>query len=264
MQSESGVERVCHNPDECFGVSAPQQKKDGPWLPLQTKERACVFIDNSNLFWALRSVAEEIGDVQRLDYAILKEVLSVGRRADFRFYYSCKDEFDANEMGPGEEQAVERQRRFYRFLEESLQFQMIQLPLRRRPGYNPVALSLVQALRKRSVPDHEILKIVKQRPLWLKQIEGELVEEEKGLDCEIVYDMVRLSHHGHYDTFVLVAGDEDYARTVRKLRDETGVVVDVAFFGGSRCSTHLRRRAANFLDLSEIPELFRNLRKEED
>ncbi|GAH00540.1 unnamed protein product, partial [marine sediment metagenome] len=77
---------------------------------------------------------------------------------------------------------------------------------------------------------------------------------EKGLDCEIVYDMVKLSQEGHYDTFILVAGDEDYARTIKRIQQETATKVELAFFDGNGCSNKLRKEASKFIDLQSIKE----------
>ena len=181
---------------------------------------------------------------------------------DVRFYYSTpqgeNDSTASKESQSEWDVATKRRNGFYDFLSRRLGYFMIELPLRERPGYNPVIAALVRTLREKGVSDSQILQITKQRPHWLRQIEGESVSEEKGLDCEIVYDMVKLSQSGHYDTFVLVAGDEDYARTIRKLRNETGIRIEVAFFANT-CSSVLKREASDFIDLSSIPELFQKV-----
>jgi uncharacterized LabA/DUF88 family protein len=215
---------------------------------IQRKERVCAFVDNSNLFHNIKNLSAELGEDKKLDYFKLRNVIADDRSLEVRFYYSqpedCVDE------------VTRRQHGFYDFLSDKLGYFLIALPLRERSGYNPTVAALVRMLQSKGVSEDEILKIAKQRSYWLKQVlDGTPVAEEKGLDCEIVYDMVRLSQGGHYDTFVLIAGDEDYARTVRRLRIETGIRIEVAFFGG-RCSTVLRREASEFIDLATVPDLF--------
>jgi uncharacterized LabA/DUF88 family protein len=214
--------------------------------------RVCIFIDNSNLFHALRNFASS-GPQQKLDYIRLKDALSAGRTEDVRFYYSEPD--DAVDTASGEKRASRD--RFYSFLEEKLGFMMVRLPLRTRSGYDPAAQAMVNYLRTQGKSDQEILQIVKRPAIWLQQIEGAQVPEEKGLDCELVHDMVKLAHTSRYDAFVLVAGDEDYARTVSRLKLEMGMRVEVAFFDPPRCSSVLRREATKFIGLESISGLFK-------
>lgn len=183
--------------------------------------RVCIFVDNSNLFWAIKPLKEKD---RHLNYVKLKERLTDGRVADVRFYYSM----------PSRPQNVyselmrqyEKLTKFYLGIKE-IGYQMISLPLRERTVF---------ATNGRIA-----------------------VPKEKGLDCEIVYDMATLSRTGDYQAFVLVAGDEDYARTVRRVRQEVGIRVDVAFFSHAGCSNVLVEEASEFLDLSlEIDSLFRS------
>jgi len=172
-------------------------------------EKTCIFIDNSNLFWALRT----LGTDQKLDYIKLKEVLSAGRPADVRFYYS-------EPQNPQTEEArirLEKQKGFYHFLQAGADYQMIKLPL-----------------YERTTDDVQ-------------------TAFEKGLDCEIVFDLCRLSLTGNYKTFILVAADQDYARTVKKIRD-IGVNVEVAFFKSARISSNLLKSASGFIDLDKYRE----------
>lgn len=211
-----------------------------------------MFVDNSNLFHAIRSQGNK-----KLDYVRLRDYLADGRSIDVRFYYSDPfEDDDTKYIDAGLNEKRASRDRFYRFLEERLQFEMIRLPLRMRSGYDAVALALVNHLRK-ELTDDEILKIVGQKSYWLHQIEGEnKVPEEKGLDCEVVYDLAKLSTFGHYTNFILVAGDEDYARSLQKLRRETGIGVEVAFFSNV-CSSILQREATAFIDLTNIQNLFK-------
>jgi uncharacterized LabA/DUF88 family protein len=84
-------------------------------------------------------------------------------------------------------------------------------------------------------------------------------QKEVGLDCEIVYDMATLSRDSDYTRFVLVAGDEEYARTVRRIREETKIQVCVAFFSEIGCANSLMREATKFIDLN-VNTIFRDYR----
>lgn len=174
---------------------------------IRQREKVCIFVDNSNLFHALRGFTD-----RKMDYLGLRDFLADGRGADIRFYYSVLLE--------ATDEASLKRNKFYDFLERVGRYQMIPLPLKEKFSGN----------------SHTY--------------------EEKGLDCEIVYDMARLATIGHYQTFILVAGDEDYARTVKRLRMETGISVEVAFFGNFGCSSALRKEASDFIDLSKANELF--------
>tara|TARA_Y100000034_G_scaffold135249_1_gene206400 strand:+ start:166 stop:912 length:747 start_codon:yes stop_codon:yes gene_type:complete len=192
---------------------------------LRRMEKVCVFIDNSNLFWALRSML----DNRRLDYIKLRDILSQDRQADVRFYYS-------EPQNPADEESRQRlikQRGFYDFLEKSAGYKMVKLPLWERTVVSNVTC------------DHcgESVRSTPQQ-----------VAVEKGLDCEIVYDMCKLSLTSRYDSFILVAGDQDYARTIKKIREDTGIKVDVAFFDGPRVSPVLAKEANAFIDLSDYKE----------
>lgn len=218
---------------------------------IRSQKRVCLFIDNSNLFHSLRQLGNK-----KLDYVRLRDILGAGRQIDVRFYYS--EQLDENsKFDTSPEKRVSRDR-FYGFLEDKLGFQMIRLPLRERSGYDATVSALVNRLRSLGIQDDEILSLTNQKSYWLRQIEGESVAEEKGLDCEIVYDMSRLARLGNYDSFVLVAGDEDYARSVWKLRNETGLPVEVAFFGNARCSVKLMKEASLFVDLNMSPGLLKD------
>ena len=86
------------------------------------------------------------------------------------------------------------------------------------------------------------------------------------INLEIVYDMCALSRDAAFDTLVLVAGDEEYARLVTRLQDEKGLAVEVAFFD-QKCSYKLKEAATRFVDLGDaegIGELFREVRLEEE
>jgi uncharacterized LabA/DUF88 family protein len=190
---------------------------------IRSQERVCLFIDNSNLFHALRSL--KLGNF-RLDYIKLRDYLADGRTACVRFYYSTPNDFNGQSSEDYRSRQVKRNK-FYDFLAENLGYHMIELPL-----------------RERTVTEEDGSQT--QVPV------------EKGLDCEIVYDMAILSRTNRYNTFVLIAGDEDYARTVRRIRQETGVAVEIAFFQSAGCSSKLIREATKFIDLDSVrDQLFR-------
>jgi len=219
---------------------------------MRAQTQVCMFVDNSNLFHAIRGMG-----LKKLDYIRLRDFLADGRSADVRFYYSeLQTDNDSNDKKAGRD-------RFYKFLEDKLSFNMIRLPLRERSGYDPASMAMVTHLR-RHMSDDEILTLTNQRHFWLRQISGnENILEEKGLDCEIVYDISRLARTGYYSSFVLIAGDEDYARSVKKVREETGIPVELAFFGNGKCSTALQKAATSFIDLTNVPNMFTDYRSEE-
>jgi uncharacterized LabA/DUF88 family protein len=213
-------------------------------------ERVCVFIDNTNLFGAMRSMHSG-PDAPKLDYRLLRDYFGDDGLVDVRFYYSEPDSPLPSELP--EKRAGKL--KFYESLARQ-KFIMVKLPLRSREVPDRAAIAMVDYLRRRhDLSDEKILQIVKQGRGWLKQIETGLSLAEKGLDCEIVFDMARLAYHGRYDRFILVAGDEDYARTVHRLRTDVGMAVEVAFFPPPRCSAVLVRQASGFINLLEIQGL---------
>lgn len=213
--------------------------------------KKCIFVDNTNLFHALKSVRSENGmEEVRLDYIKLVEKLSNEQKADVRFYYSDDTEVI------GDFDRKQSRDKFYAFLKQKLGFLMVCLPLRQRSSQDPGTRHLIEYLRSSGMTDKEILEISGQKIHWMRRVMGEYVPEEKGLDCEIVYDMSMLARSGRYDSFTLVSGDEDYARTVNRIPRETGIPVEVAFFG-DMCSNKLQGVASKFVDLREVSDLFR-------
>ena len=185
--------------------------------------RVCIFIDNSNLFHAIKALKQR---ERCLNYARLKERLANGFDADVRFYYSMPHRPESSNSEAMRQ--FDKLTRFYEGIKE-LGYQMVGLPLRERTIFNGTG--------RTTIP------------------------KEKGLDCEIVYDMAILSRADVYDSFVLVAGDEDYARTIRRIRTDVGISVRVAFFTHAGCSSVLIKEASDFVDLSqEIDFLFRETR----
>ncbi len=207
-----------------FGQGEPMQI-DRLFKEIRWQERVCVFIDNSNLFHAVKGV-QPIGNSnlrnRPMDYIKFREFLADSRNCDVRFYYSMPKPPE-NNSNYEEVNKWEKLKKFYDGL-EYIGYSMNEFPLRERNEYG------------------------------IKQ-----TTKEKGLDCGIVYDMAVLSRSGDYKTFVLVSGDEDYARTVRRIRNETGIQVEVAFFSHLGCSHALRREATKFIDLSQyINNIFKD------
>ena len=185
----------------------------------------CIFVDNSNLFHAIKALKQE----RSLNYIKLKERLADGRDTDVRFYYSMPNRPDKANLKAYNQ--YEKLAKFYTGI-EGLGYYMVGLPLRERALFHNGGMTIVP--------------------------------KEKGLDCEIVYDMAMLSRTGEYNVFVLVAGDEDYARTVRRIRSDADIRVEVAFFSHAGCSNILIQEASKFIDLSnEIGSLFRENRLKE-
>lgn len=155
----------------------------------------------------------------RINFQKFKEFLAAGRSIDCRFYYSQTTQPEL--LDEPQRAQYDKSRRFYEGLAD-MGFHLTCLPLRERI------------------------------------IDDQIVPTEKGLDCEIVYDMCSLSQKGTYKTFILVAGDEDYARTVKRIRSETGMIVDVAFFGGNCASTSLVKEASHFINLTNVHDIFKD------
>jgi NYN domain len=176
---------------------------------LLRRDRVCIFIDNTNLLHAVRTLAER---GQRIDYFFLKEYLAHGRSVDARFYYS--------DMPMDNMYRQERHQKFLTSIEEF--------------GYTIIGIDSVGRGDDGSA-------------------------KEGGLEMEILYDMAVLSRERLYGSFILVANDDAYARVVKRIRMDTGMEIDVAFFGLPSCCTLLNRAASHYHDLSKISDrLFRS------
>jgi uncharacterized LabA/DUF88 family protein len=220
---------------------------------MEKNNRVCVFVDNTNFFHAQRIMKNEVGEEKRLDYLMLKDILEGD---ELRFYYSSDEGFvPNNDDSWGKKQGRDK---FYGFLQHQAGFTMVKLPLRQRTDFDPGTNSILSFLNKKGYSDDEILRIIHQKPSWLRRVRGGQMPEEKGLDCEIVYDMSMLARTGRYDTFVVVAGDEDYARSVSRIPKETGVKVKVAFFG-NLCSNFLKESCSEFIDLRDYHDLYKTV-----
>jgi uncharacterized LabA/DUF88 family protein len=117
-----------------------------------------------------------------------------------------------------------------------------------------------EAVRKRQ-GFYYVLEKAGYKTVCLPQRQQHDGYSEKGLDTILVYDMCALSRSGKYDTFILVAGDGDYTLPVQKIKEDTGISVEVAFFGGpGNCSSHLQSACSKFIDLGKeeaMEEIFR-------
>lgn len=197
---------------------------------IKWQERTCIFIDNANLFHAIRFLhppGSKEARHSRLDYLRLREFLADGRNTDARFYYNTTPPPDPKQENFKEANKAWIKAKKFQDGIKQLGYTMIGLPLRER-----VIVS------------------------------GEQIQKEQGLDVEIVYDMAIYSRSLGYKVFILVAGDEDYARIVHRIRQETAMQVDVAFFGDA-CSNALKREASKFIDLCfHKNAIFRDYRTE--
>jgi len=90
---------------------------------------------------------------------------------------------------------------------------------------------------------------VRTRPM--KRMENGRVQE-KGTDVELAIDMIQFGFRDHYDTAVLVSGDQDFTRVVEVVK-EIGKRIEIAAFASS-ISAEFRRKADRFIDLSTITE----------
>ena len=74
--------------------------------------------------------------------------------------------------------------------------------------------------------------------------------EEKGVDMALGMDMLIDGFNKHFDCAILVSGDRDYARLVKRVRRDCGWSVEVAFFEEGLAS-ELRLSAARYINLTK-------------
>lgn len=151
-------------------------------------EKAMVFIDGSNVFWAARARSLYI------DYIKLKNLLVGTNRRLVRPYYYC-----AIGVPPRTSQV-----RFHDKLKYS-GFTVITKPLKRR----------VSKARLLAVFDQENQEWQKKEARELVKVEK---EEEKGVDVALVTDMLSMAYKNAYDTAILVGGDEDYLSAIKDIK----------------------------------------------
>jgi uncharacterized LabA/DUF88 family protein len=93
------------------------------------------------------------------------------------------------------------------------------------------------------------------RPLKSRQIDGKTIYFEKGLDVALATDMLVSAFRSHYDTAILVSGDDDFASIVDMVK-QFGKRVEVAAFSFA-ISSGLKTMADKFIALDEIQEEIR-------
>ena len=195
---------------------------DELWEIAQSRENVAIFVDNSEIFEAIRNLPKTVLRGRRMDYIKLKEHLADSRNLGCAYFYFSEPQLPKIGFDMARK-AAEKRETFYYALE--------------RGGYFTICVPQTQDFRAE---------------------ESFSVEPVSG---DVIYDMCALSRMGKYDTFILVAGDASYARTVKRLRQDTGITVEVAFFG-SDCSPRLKEAANHFTDLSEsVDELFMEVDK---
>jgi uncharacterized LabA/DUF88 family protein len=252
---------------------------------LEWRERIAIFVDNNSLFKAIHKQGGK-----RIDYVKMRDYLIDGRTLhSLKFYYTepplpKREDVSAEEYEMALD-AIEKRKKFYFVLEKN-GYSLNQVPQRQvQIPRNGAFLRNLQRLEETGVIDDianevfvddlkdpiilEVLKTLEEKRIITKIVketvsdaENEPLVFEKGLDSEIIYDMVALSRDGNYDTFVLVAGEEDYARAVAKLSRDKAINIEVAFFPPPYCSFKLHDAATEFIDISKNPNLFRELRGE--
>lgn len=73
---------------------------------------------------------------------------------------------------------------------------------------------------------------------------------EKGVDVKLATDMLVHAFRNSYDTGILVSGDTDYSAALQAVKDR-GKHVEVALFGGSHTSRHLREISDRTIDIDK-------------
>ena len=167
------------------------------------RERVMVFIDGNNLYHSLKHVMGRTN----LDFNEFSRRL-VGDRHLIRVYY-----YNAPLNKEDDEEKFRQQQSFFDSL-DSVPY------LTKKFG------RLEKRLVKQTLPDGTFVSI----PTYV----------EKGVDTFIVIDMLSHAFKDHYDTAILVSGDEDFAVLVENVKD-LGKHVEVANLGGS----YILRQAAD-------------------
>jgi uncharacterized LabA/DUF88 family protein len=149
-----------------------------------------IFIDGSNLHWALRAYNQENHTDVKIDYKKLISFLSRDRTLSRVIYYCSKP------IPPGRISQI----KFLDYL-RSLGIQVIEKPLKVR--YGPT--------------DHTRLSNQSIRYV------------EKGIDVALATDLIGMAWEDAYDTAILVSGDADYSGAINKVMSK-GRNVEVASF----------------------------------
>ncbi len=167
------------------------------------RERVMVFIDGNNLYHSLKHVMGRTN----LDFNEFSRRL-VGDRHLIRVYY-----YNAPLNKEDDEEKFRQQQSFFDSLDTV-------------PYLTKKFGRLEKRLVKQTLPDGTFVSI----PTYV----------EKGVDTFIVIDMLSHAFKDHYDTAILVSGDEDFAVLVENVKD-LGKHVEVANLGGS----YILRQAAD-------------------
>lgn len=167
------------------------------------RERVMMFIDGNNLYHSLKHVMGRTN----LDFKEFSKRL-VGDRHLIRVYY-----YNAPLNKEDDEDKYRQQQSFFDSL-DSVPY------LTKKFG------RLERRLVKQTLPDGTFVSV----PTYV----------EKGVDTFIVIDMLSHAFKDHFDTAILVSGDEDFAVLVENVKD-LGKHVEVANLGGS----YILRQAAD-------------------
>jgi len=167
------------------------------------RERVMVFIDGNNLYHSLKHVMGRTN----LDFNEFSRRL-VGDRQLIRVYY-----YNAPLNREDDEDKFRQQQSFFDSLDTV-------------PYLTKKFGRLEKRLVKQTLPDGTFVSV----PTYV----------EKGVDTFIVIDMLSHAFKDHFDTAVLVSGDEDFAVLVENVKD-LGKHVEVANLGGS----YILRQAAD-------------------
>jgi len=166
-------------------------------------ERVMVFIDGNNLYHSLKHVMGRTN----LDFNEFSKRL-VGERHLIRVYY-----YNAPLNREDDEDKFRQQQSFFDSLDTV-------------PYLTKKFGRLEKRLVKQTLPDGTFVSV----PTYV----------EKGVDTFIVIDMLSHAFKDHFDTAILVSGDEDFAVLVENVKD-LGKHVEVANLGGS----YILRQAAD-------------------
>lgn len=167
------------------------------------RERVMMFIDGNNLYHSLKHVMGRTN----LDFNEFSRRL-VGDRHLIRVYY-----YNAPLNREDDEDKYRQQQSFFDSL-DSVPY------LTKKFG------RLEKRQVKQTLPDGTFVSV----PTYV----------EKGVDTFIVIDMLSHAFKDHFDTAILVSGDEDFAVLVENVKD-LGKHVEVANLGGS----YILRQAAD-------------------
>jgi len=184
-------------------------------MTFESSSRVAVFIDGSNLYFAVRDGLhrQDIVDVEKLARKLTKE------RQLIRIYYYHVPRFE------GDSEATRRHQAFLN-----------------RLGY----VDYLQLRLGRLVP-----RPVKLRCQSCGKDIEHTTHVQKGVDTRIVVDMVGLALLDAYDVAILVSGDADLAEAVNFVKEHTRKYVENAFVMWQGWAKNLREAADVRIRLTE-------------